>query len=141
MKASRAAEGLSTVASGAGVGAKRYAIEETALEAARTRLRMLPERRSNFRVSGEGQYQSRDSDCPPIAAVPQRKIGPGQYVNAGASDQFVVGDLTVWLTAFVRETEAPAIGLVGKCVQRSCVWADFNARINYVSAAIDPSAG
>jgi len=43
--------------------------------------------------------------------VVQRKIGPGQYVNSGASDPvFVIGDLsTVWLTAFVRETEASTV--------------------------------
>ena len=38
----------------------------------------------------------------------QRKVGPGQVISTGASDPvFVIGDLsTVWLTAFVRESEA-----------------------------------
>ncbi len=50
----------------------------------------------------------------PIAGtVVQRKVGPGQYVNAGASDPvFVIGDLsTVWLTAFVRETDASKVSV------------------------------
>ena len=43
----------------------------------------------------------------------QRKVGPGQYVNSGASDPvFVIGDLsTVWLTAFVRETDASKVSV------------------------------
>ena len=48
----------------------------------------------------------------PIAGtVVQRKIGPGQYVSSGSSDPvFVVGDLsTVWLTAFVRESDAASV--------------------------------
>ena len=38
--------------------------------------------------------------------VVQRKVGPGQYVQTGATDPaFVIGDLsTVWVTAFVRES-------------------------------------
>src|SRR5207245_9759502 len=80
----------------------------------------------------------------PIAGtVVQRKIGPGQYVNSGASDPvFVIGDLsTVWLTAFVRETESSAVS-VGQEVSFSVLafpGRALTARINYVSAAIDPS--
>src|SRR5262249_50914969 len=46
----------------------------------------------------------------------QRKVGPGQYVNTSsqntsASDPtFIIGDLsTVWLIAYVRESEAPNV--------------------------------
>ena len=45
--------------------------------------------------------------------VVQRKIGPGQYVNAGASDPvYVIGDLsTVWMTAFVRESDCANVAI------------------------------
>src|SRR5580698_425207 len=86
---------------------------QTALEAARNKLRILglsDEAISAFQE--KGSINPETTIYSPIAGtVVQRKIGPGQYVNAGASDPvFVIGDLsTVWLTAFVRETEAPAI--------------------------------
>src|SRR6476659_3544031 len=48
--------------------------------------------------------------------VIQRKVGPGQYINTSsqntsASDPtFVIGDLsTVWLVAYVRESDAPSV--------------------------------
>ena len=73
----------------------------------------------------------------------QRKIGPGQYVNSGASDPvFVIGDLsTVWLTAFVRETDAANVS-VGQEITFNVLalpGRPLTARINYVSAAIDPA--
>jgi membrane fusion protein, heavy metal efflux system len=73
----------------------------------------------------------------------QRKIGPGQFINAGASDPvFVIGDLsTVWLTAFVRESEAADIA-VGQDISFTVLalpGREFKARLDYVSAAIDPS--
>ena len=73
----------------------------------------------------------------------QRKIGPGQYVNSGASDPvFVIGDLTtVWLTAFVRETDASAVS-IGQEFSFSVLalpGRTLTARIDYVSAAIDPA--
>src|SRR5207237_4265935 len=45
--------------------------------------------------------------------VVQRKVGPGQYVNSAASDPvYVIGDLsTVWLTAFVRESDAGSVSV------------------------------
>lgn len=118
---------------------------ETALEAARNRLRILgltDEAIATFQ--DKGRINPETTIFSPIAGtVVQRKIGPGQYVNAGASDPvFVVGDLsTVWLTAFVRETEAPAIE-VGQEIAFSVLAFPgrvMTARINYVSAAIDPS--
>ena len=73
----------------------------------------------------------------------QRKIGPGQYVNSGASDPvFVIGDLsTVWLTAFVRETDAANVS-VGQDIAFNVLalpGRPLTARINYVAAAIDPA--
>jgi len=75
--------------------------------------------------------------------VVQRKIGPGQYVNSGASDPvFVIGDLsTVWLTAFVRETETSAVA-VGQQLTFSVLALPgrvLTGSINYVASSIDPT--
>ena len=73
----------------------------------------------------------------------QRKVGPGQFISSGASDPvFVIGDLsTVWLTAFVRETDAAMVS-VGQEISFNVLalpGRPLTARIDYVSAAIDPS--
>ena len=73
----------------------------------------------------------------------QRKVGPGQFISSGASDPvFVIGDLsTVWLTAFVRESEAADVA-VGQEIDFTVLalsGRDFTARIDYVAAAIDPT--
>src|SRR6202790_3477778 len=118
---------------------------ETALEAAHNRLRILG--RSEEQIATFQQTRQMSADTPiysPIAGtVIQRKIGPGQFISSGASDPvFVIGDLsTVWLTAFVRETEASGVA-VGQEISFSLLAlpdSSFKARINYVSAAIDPS--
>ncbi|MEA2895866.1 MAG: rane fusion protein heavy metal efflux system, partial [Bradyrhizobium sp.] len=86
---------------------------ETALEAARNKLRIFgltDDDVATFRQ--KGRINPETTIFSPIAGtVVQRKVGPGQYISAGASDPvFVIGDLsTVWLTAFVRETEASAV--------------------------------
>ena len=119
---------------------------ETALEAARNRMRILGLTEAAINTfQDKGRIDPETTIFSPIAGtVVQRKVGPGQYVNAGASDPvFVIGDLsTVWLTAFVRETEAPAIE-VGQEIAFSVLAFPgrvMNARINYVSAAIDPAS-
>jgi cobalt-zinc-cadmium efflux system membrane fusion protein len=118
---------------------------ETALEAAHNRLRILG--RSEEQISTFQQTRQMSADTPiysPIGGtVIQRKVGPGQFINSGASDPvFIVGDLsTVWLTAFVRESEAAGV-VVGQDVEFSLLalpGSAFKARVDYVSAAIDPS--
>jgi cobalt-zinc-cadmium efflux system membrane fusion protein len=118
---------------------------QTALEASRNKLRIL-----GFTDEAVSTFQERGRINPettifaPIAGtVVQRKIGPGQYVNSGASDPvFVIGDLsTVWLTAFVRETDASNVS-VGQEIAFNVLalpGRPLTARINYVSAAIDPA--
>src|SRR3978361_1455297 len=87
----------------------------TALEAARNKLRILGLTEEAITAFQEkGRINPETTILSPITGtVVQRKIGPGQYVNAGASDPvFVIGDLsTVWLTAFVRATEASAVAV------------------------------
>jgi membrane fusion protein, heavy metal efflux system len=118
---------------------------ETALEAAHNRLRILG--RSEEQISAFQQTRQMSADTPiysPLrGTVVQRKIGPGQFIGSGASDPvFVIGDLsTVWLTAFVRETEASGVA-VGQDAAFSVLalpGRNFSARIDFVSAAIDPS--
>src|SRR6266566_2182852 len=86
---------------------------QTALEAARNKLRIL-----GFTDEAISTFQDKGSInreitifSPITGTVVQRKIGPGQYVSSGASDPvFVIGDLsTVWLLAYVRESEAPNV--------------------------------
>jgi membrane fusion protein, heavy metal efflux system len=118
---------------------------EIALEAARNRLRILGLTEDAITAFQEKGIINREVTiyAPLAGTVVQRKIGPGQYVNSGASDPvFVIGDLsTVWLTAFVRETESSAVA-VGQEISFSVLalpGRDITARINYVSAAIDPA--
>jgi cobalt-zinc-cadmium efflux system membrane fusion protein len=118
----------------------------TTLEAARKRLRILgltEEAIATFQ--DKGLINPETTIFAPIGGtVVQRKVGPGQYVNAGASDPvFVIGDLsTVWLTAFVRESEASAIA-VGQDISASVLalpGRELSGQIEYVAAAIDPAS-
>ena len=118
---------------------------QTALEAARNKLRILgltDDAISTFQEKGSINRET--TIFAPIAGtVVQRKIGPGQYIVAGASDPvFVIGDLsTVWLTAFVRETEASLVSVGQEITFRLLALPDrvLIGRINYVAAAIDPA--
>jgi cobalt-zinc-cadmium efflux system membrane fusion protein len=118
---------------------------EVALEAVRNRLRILghsDEAINTFQT--QGRISPDTTIAAPISGtVVQRKIGPGQYVSTGSTDPvFVIGDLSsVWVTAFVREVEAPEM-VVGQQVSFSLLaYANrtFTARINYVATAIDPA--
>jgi cobalt-zinc-cadmium efflux system membrane fusion protein len=116
---------------------------ETALEAARNRLRIFG--KTDEEITTFQQTGKISPDTPiyaPIGGtVVQRKIGPGQYVTTGATDPvFVVGDLsTVWLVAYVRETEVSHVG-VGQPLEFTTL-ADpkevYRGNINYVAATMD----
>jgi cobalt-zinc-cadmium efflux system membrane fusion protein len=118
---------------------------QTALEAAHNKLRIL-----GFTEPAISQFQSKGTidreitiESPISGTVVQRKVGPGQYVNAGASDPvFVIGDLsTVWLVAFVRESDAALVSVGQEISVNVIALPDhpLKAKIDYVSAAIDPS--
>jgi cobalt-zinc-cadmium efflux system membrane fusion protein len=118
---------------------------ETAVEATHNRLRILG--RSEDQIAAFQQTRQISADTPissPISGtVVQRKVGPGQFITSGASDPvFVIGDLsTVWLTAFVRESEAADVK-VGQEIDFTVLALPgrmFKSNIDYVSAAIDPS--
>jgi membrane fusion protein, heavy metal efflux system len=117
----------------------------TALEAARNKLRILGFTDETIKTfQDKGVINPEITIYSPIAGtVVQRKIGPGQYVNSGASDPvFVIGDLsTVWLTAFVRESDAASVS-VGQEISVNVMalpGRPLTAKINYVATAIDPN--
>jgi len=118
---------------------------QTALDASVNKLKILglsEQAIDNFRQKG-GINPEVTIFAPIAGTVVQRKIGPGQYVGAGASDPvYVIGDLsTVWLTAFVRETDAAAVA-IGQEIAFTVLalpGRPLFARISYVAAAIDPA--
>src|SRR5258708_9514525 len=118
---------------------------QTALEASTNKLHILgftDEDIATFRQ--KGRINPETTVFAPLAGtVVQRKVGPGQYVSTGASDPvYVIGDLsTVWLIAFVRETDAANVW-VGQDVNFNVMalpGRPLSARINYVATAIDPA--
>jgi len=118
---------------------------QTAMEAARNKLRILGLTEEDIAIFQEKRSINPETTifAPIAGTVVQRKIGPGQYVTAGASDPvYVIGDLsTVWLTAFVRETDCANIA-VGQEVTFNVLalpGKTIPARINYVATAIDPT--
>ena len=121
---------------------------EISLEAVRHRLRILGKTDEEITKFGQtGIIDPLVTIFSPIAGtVVQRKVGPGQYVNttsnsAAANDAtYVIGDLsTVWLVAYVRESEAPKIK-IGEAIRfRVLAFQDrvFTANIAYVATAFD----
>jgi cobalt-zinc-cadmium efflux system membrane fusion protein len=118
---------------------------QTALEAARNKLKILGLSEEDIATfQQKGRIDPNITIFSPIAGtVVQRKIGPGQYINSGASDPvFVIGDLsTVWLTAFVRETDASIVSVGQELAFNVLARPEHPlvARIDYVAAAIDPA--
>ncbi|HMF25115.1 MAG TPA: efflux RND transporter periplasmic adaptor subunit [Pseudolabrys sp.] len=120
----------------------------TSLEVTRNRLRILgmtDEEITKFEDTGAVSPQM--TIYSPIAGtVIQRKVGPGQYVNTSsqntsASDPtFIIGDLsTVWLVAYVRESEAPSVH-VGQAVHFTVLAYPnriFPANISFVATSLD----
>lgn len=117
-----------------------------ALEAARNRLRILG--RTDEEID---KFQERRTITPetpifsPIdGTVVQRKVGPGQYIASGSADPvFMIGDLsTVWLVAFVRETQAPNVQVGQAVTFKVLAYPDqeFKATVSYVSTALDTSS-
>jgi cobalt-zinc-cadmium efflux system membrane fusion protein len=118
---------------------------QTALDAARNKLQILGFDDADIAsLQEKGRLDPDTTIFSPIAGtVVQRKVGPGQFISSGASDPvYVIGDLsTVWLTAFVRETDAAAVQ-AGQEVSFNVLALPghpLKARIDYVAAAIDPS--
>jgi len=118
---------------------------QTALEASRNKLKILGLTDGDIASFQDHRRINPETTifAPISGTVVQRKIGPGQYVNSGASDPvYVIGDLsTVWLTAFVRESDAASVS-VGQEISFNVLalpGRSLFARINYVATAIDPA--
>ena len=118
---------------------------EVALEAARNRLRILGKTDQEITEFQEkGTIDPATLISAPIAGtIVQRKVGPGQYVGSGSTDPvFIIGDLsTVWVVAYIRETEAPMVH-VGQAIYFTVLAypdCSFPANISYVAAALDPT--
>ncbi len=122
---------------------------ETSLEVVRNRLRILGKNDAEItKFSETGAISPQTTIYSPIAGtVVQRRVGPGQYVNttsnnAAASDAtFVIGDLsTVWLVAYVRESEAHNVktGQVMRFNVLAYPNRTFTANIAYVATSFDP---
>ncbi len=122
---------------------------EIALEAVRNRLRILQKTEEEIAAfQRTGKINPETPIYSPIAGtVVQRKVGPGQYITAGASDPagdpvFVVGDLsTVWLVANVRETDAPKVQVEQTIEVRALAYPDrvVTSKIDYVAPSVDPT--
>jgi cobalt-zinc-cadmium efflux system membrane fusion protein len=118
---------------------------EAALEAARSRLTLLGKTDQEIAEFQErGRINPSTTIYAPIeGTIVQRKVGPGQYIGTGASEPvFVIGDLsTVWLIAYIRETQA-ALVRVGQPINFT-VLADpdrvYRSDISYVASALDPN--
>jgi cobalt-zinc-cadmium efflux system membrane fusion protein len=118
---------------------------EVGLEAVRNRLRILGKTDKEITEFQEkGTINPATPIFAPIAGtIVQRKVGPGQYVGTGASDPvFVIGDLSsVWVLAFIRETEAPTVH-IGQAIYFTVLAYPeraFPANISYVAASLDPT--
>lgn len=117
---------------------------EAALEAARNRLRILG--RSDAEIDSFQQKRTITPETAIVApiggTVVQRKAGPGQFVTGGSSEPiFVVGDLSsVWLSAFVRESEAPKVHVGQDITIKVLAYPDrtFSGKLSYVATSIDP---
>ena len=118
---------------------------EIALQAVRNRLLLLGKTdteidrfRQTGRISPDAPVRS------PIAGVVlQRNVGPGQYLDAGASDgtpALLVGDVSrVWLAGYVREAEA-ALVKVGQSMDFTILTLPgqrFQAKVDYVGSSLD----
>jgi membrane fusion protein, heavy metal efflux system len=118
---------------------------EVALEAARNRLRILGKTDQEITDFQEkGTIDPSTLITAPIAGtIVQRKVGPGQYVGSGQTDPvFIIGDLsTVWVVAYVRETEASIVHVGQPIYFTVLAYPDraLPAKISYVAAAFDPT--
>jgi cobalt-zinc-cadmium efflux system membrane fusion protein len=122
-----------------------FRVAETALAAARDRMRVVG--RSPEQVAAVEATRRVDAvvavTAPIAGTVVQRRIGPGQWLTAGQGDPaYTISDLsTMWLTAAVREVDAPLIrqGQRVEVTVTALPERRFRARITNVGASLDPA--
>lgn len=121
---------------------------EITLEAARNRLRLLGKTDAEIDAFEKTGVITPDAavSSPLAGTIIQRKVGPGQYINAGASENdpvFLIGNISkVWLIAFIRESDAPKVKIdqMIKFTVLAYPEREFEARINYVATSMDPTS-
>jgi cobalt-zinc-cadmium efflux system membrane fusion protein len=121
---------------------------EIALQAARNRLRLVGKTDAEIEAFEKTGVLTPDAPvyAPLAGTVLQRKIGPGQYVSAGASDSdpvFLIGDTSkVWIVAYVRETDVAKVRIGERMTFKVLTQPDrlFETRIDYVAPGIDPDS-
>jgi membrane fusion protein, heavy metal efflux system len=120
---------------------------ETALEAVRNRLRILgktDEEIATFEQTGKINPET-PIYSPIGGTIVQRKGGVGQFQNTavGGDPVYVIGDLsTVWLVAYIRETEASKIR-IGQQITFTLLSRPgevYHGNIQYVSTTLDASS-
>ncbi len=120
------------------------AAAENAATSASNRLRILGKTEQEIaELEGAKKTSPETSVVAPIAGVvTDRQVGPGQYIQAGASTPvFSIGDLsTVWLVAAVPETDAPFIERGQEVEVRVLALPGqiFKAKLTAVGAQVDP---
>ncbi len=117
---------------------------ENAAESAKNRLRILGKTDEEIAAIESSRKTSAATYvvAPLDGVVTDRQVGPGQYIQAGASNPvFSIGDLsTVWLVAAVPETQAPFIER-GQSVQVKVLALPgrvFQAKLTAIGAQVDP---
>ncbi len=117
---------------------------ENADTSAKNRLRILGKSDAEIAAieSSKKTEAATDVVAPIAGVVTDRQVGPGQYIQAGASNPvFSIGDLsTVWLVADVPETQAPYIER-GQAVQVKVLALPgrvFDANLTAIGAQVDP---
>jgi len=118
---------------------------QAAVAAARNRLRSLGRSDDEIATFEQNRRITAETTIPaPIdGTILQRRVGPGQYVSGAAGDPaFIIGDLsTVWLTVYVRETDASKVAL-GQQINfavPALPGRAFAGKIEFAAAAIDPA--
>lgn len=120
------------------------AAAETASTSAANRLRILG--KTNQEIAAIETAKRTDAATHVVAPiggiVTDRQVGPGQYIQSGASSPvFSIGDLsTVWLVAAVPETDAPFIER-GQTVEVRVLALPgqvFKAELTAIGAQVDP---
>ena len=119
---------------------------EAALQAAQNRVLLLGRTEDEINTFKETGKISADTQvvAPLAGTVVARKVGPGQFLNAGSSDPvFIIGDLTsVWLTAYVREADMGSVK-IGQPLNFSVTALPgraFTGKIDYVAAALETNS-
>lgn len=116
-----------------------------ALRAVENRLRILGKSEADLaQLRDRGTINSETPIVAPIGGlIAQRKVGPGQFVQGSGGDAlFLVDDTTtVWLQAFVREGDSPAVDVGDEMEFRVLARPDqtFRTTISHVSPLLDPA--